>query len=40
MKAKHGFWEWSDDSIAREKARIEKCLQAGFAIIDGDKGVS
>ena len=37
MKAKHGFWEWSDESIAREKARIEKCLQAGFAILESDK---
>jgi 3-hydroxybutyryl-CoA dehydrogenase len=37
MKAKHGFWEWSDESIAREKARIEKCLQAGFSILESDK---
>ena len=37
MKAKHGFWEWSDDTIAQEKARIEKCLQAGFAILESDK---
>jgi 3-hydroxybutyryl-CoA dehydrogenase len=33
MKAKRGFWEWTDDSIARERARIEKALQGGFAIL-------
>ncbi|MBM3340768.1 MAG: 3-hydroxyacyl-CoA dehydrogenase [Betaproteobacteria bacterium] len=37
MKAKHGFWPWTDESIANEKARIEKALQAGFAIIEADK---
>ena len=37
MKAKHGFWSWTDESIAQEKARIEKALQAGFAILQADK---
>jgi 3-hydroxybutyryl-CoA dehydrogenase len=37
MKAKRGFWQWTDESIAQEKARIEKCLQAGFAILNSDK---
>ncbi len=37
MKAKHGFWQWTDESIAQEKARIEKALQAGFAILEADK---
>jgi 3-hydroxybutyryl-CoA dehydrogenase len=37
MKAKHGFWQWTDESVAKEKARIEKCLQAGFAILESDK---
>jgi 3-hydroxybutyryl-CoA dehydrogenase len=37
MKAKHGFWPWTDESIANEKARIEKALQAGFAILESDK---
>ncbi len=37
MKSKHGFWQWTDDSVAKEKARIEKCLQAGFAILESDK---
>lgn len=33
MKAKRGFWDWTDESIANEKTRIEKALQAGFAIL-------
>ncbi len=37
MKAKHGFWPWTDESVAQEKARIEKALQAGFAILESDK---
>ena len=37
MKAKHGFWPWTEESIAQEKARIEKALQAGFAILESDK---
>lgn len=36
MKTKHGFWEWTDQSAAKEKARIEKALQAGFEIIKND----
>jgi len=36
MKAKRGFWEWTDESVAQEKARIEKALQAGFAILKDD----
>ena len=36
MKTKHGFWEWTDESIAREKARIERCLQAGMEILKSD----
>ncbi|MBX9812423.1 MAG: 3-hydroxyacyl-CoA dehydrogenase [Burkholderiales bacterium] len=36
MKAKRGFWEWTDESSAKEKARIEKALQAGFEIIKND----
>ncbi|MEI8035059.1 MAG: 3-hydroxyacyl-CoA dehydrogenase NAD-binding domain-containing protein [Betaproteobacteria bacterium] len=37
MKAQHGFWQWTAESITQEKARIEKALQAGFAILDSDK---
>ena len=33
MKAKHGLWEWTDEKIAREKSRIERCLQAGMDIL-------
>jgi hypothetical protein len=34
MKTKHGLWEWTDEKIAQEKARIEKALQAGLAILN------
>jgi len=37
MKTKRGFWEWTDEDIAKEKARIEKALQAGMAILKDDK---
>ena len=33
MKTKHGLWEWTEETIAQEKARIEKALQAGLAIL-------
>jgi 3-hydroxyacyl-CoA dehydrogenase len=33
MKTRHGFWEWTDEKIAQEKAAIEKRLQAGMAIL-------
>jgi hypothetical protein len=33
MKAKRGFWEWDDVKLAKEKARIERCLQAGMEIL-------
>ena len=36
MKTKRGFWEWDDAKIAREKARIEKALQAGMEILKAD----
>ncbi len=36
MKTKRGLWEWSDEAIAREKARIERCLQAGMDILKSD----
>jgi 3-hydroxybutyryl-CoA dehydrogenase len=36
MKAKHGFWQWTDESIEKEKARIERCLQAGMEILRSD----
>lgn len=37
MKAKRGFWEWSEDAIAREKERIERALQAGMAILKQER---
>ena len=36
MKAKHGFWEWNDEKLAKERARIERCLQAGMEILNSD----
>ena len=36
MKAKKGLWDWTDESIAREKARYEKALQAGFGILQDE----
>ena len=29
MKAKAGMWDWDDDKIKKEKARIERALQSG-----------
>ena len=37
MKTKRGFWEWTDEKIAKEKGRIERALQAGMAILKDDK---
>ena len=36
MKAKAGMWDWDDDKIKKEKARIERALQSGFAILRAD----
>jgi 3-hydroxybutyryl-CoA dehydrogenase len=36
MKAKAGMWDWDDDRIKKEKSRIERALQAGFAILRAD----
>ena len=33
MKSKRGLREWTDETIAREKARIERCLRAGMDIL-------
>ncbi len=38
MKAKRGLWEWTDEKVAKEKARIERCLQAGMEILKADAG--
>jgi 3-hydroxybutyryl-CoA dehydrogenase len=36
MKVKAGMWDWDDEKIKKEKARIERALQAGFAILHAD----
>jgi len=36
MKARRGLWEWTDEGIAKEKARIEKALQAALQILQTD----
>ena len=36
MKTKRGLWEWTDESVAKEKTRIEKALQAAFEILKAD----
>jgi len=33
MKTGRGFWQWTDESIVKEKAKIEKALQAGMEIL-------
>ncbi len=36
MKAKAGMWDWDDDKVRKEKARIERALQAAFKILHAD----
>jgi 3-hydroxyacyl-CoA dehydrogenase len=36
MKTKRGIWKWTDESVAKEKTRIEKVLQQAFAILKAD----
>ena len=36
MKTRRGLWEWTDEGIAKEKARIEKALQAALRILQTD----
>jgi 3-hydroxybutyryl-CoA dehydrogenase len=38
MKAKRGFYEWTDESIAREKARYETALLDALAILERERG--
>ena len=33
MKSGRGLWEWDEETMAKEKARIERCLQAGMEIL-------
>ena len=37
MKAKHGFYEWTDESIAEEKARYERALAGAMEILNREK---
>ena len=37
MKANKGLWSWTDDEIAREKAKYEKALHAGFEILQSEQ---
>ncbi len=36
MKTKQGIWSWTDESIKKEKSRIEKLLQAAMQILSAD----
>ncbi len=36
MKTRRGLWEWTDEGITKEKARIEKALQAALQILQTD----
>ncbi|MGQ0749991.1 MAG: 3-hydroxyacyl-CoA dehydrogenase family protein [Betaproteobacteria bacterium] len=36
MKTRRGFWDWTEESAAQEKNRIEKALQAGIEILKAD----
>ena len=36
MKSGRGFWEWNEETLAKERARIERCLQAGMEILKSD----
>jgi len=36
MKSRHGFWQWDEATLARERGRIERCLQAGMEILKSD----
>jgi 3-hydroxyacyl-CoA dehydrogenase len=37
MKVKRGFYEWTDQDIATEKARYEAALLGAKAILDREK---
>jgi 3-hydroxybutyryl-CoA dehydrogenase len=37
MKKKKGLWSWTDEEIAREKAKYEKALHAGFEILQSEQ---
>jgi 3-hydroxybutyryl-CoA dehydrogenase len=37
MKTKKGLWSWSEEEIAREKAKYERALHAGFGILQSEQ---
>ena len=37
MKKKKGLWSWTDEEIAREKAKYEQALHAGFEILQSEQ---
>jgi 3-hydroxybutyryl-CoA dehydrogenase len=37
MKAKKGFYEWTDESIAKEKARYEQALTGAMEILNRER---
>jgi len=37
MKVKHGFYDWTDEAIAVERARYDKALVSAKAILDGER---
>lgn len=40
MKARKGFYDWTDESIAKEKARYEAALTGAMEIIERERGHS
>ena len=37
MKVRHGFYEWTDEAIAKERARYDAALVRAKAILDGER---
>jgi 3-hydroxybutyryl-CoA dehydrogenase len=37
MKAKHGFYDWTDESIEKEKARFERALLGAMEILENER---
>jgi hypothetical protein len=38
MKTKHGFWDYTDEKIATEKAAYEKKLRQAFELLQSELG--
>jgi 3-hydroxybutyryl-CoA dehydrogenase len=37
MKTKKGLWDWTDESMARERARYEQALQGAFGVLKAEE---